>query len=46
MIFGQGEGGEIPVEALSDALGTISYEIFCGVAARVPRVVTFSGKAE
>ncbi len=46
VIFGQGEGGEIPVEALSDTLGTISYEVFCNVAARVPRVFTSSGKAE
>lgn len=40
LIFGRGCGGEIPVEALAEPLGTISYELLCGVSPRVPRVVT------
>lgn len=31
-------GGEITAEELADRLGTINYEITCGVAARVPRI--------
>jgi alanine racemase len=35
-----GEQGEerITVEDLASIAGTISYEIFCGISARVPRV--------
>lgn len=31
-------GPELPVEEKSDAVGTISYEILCDVAPRVPRI--------
>lgn len=38
----QGEE-EIPVEELAGKLDTISYEVFCGVSARVPRVYVDGG---
>jgi alanine racemase len=32
------QGGErIPAEELAERLGTINYEITCGISARVPR---------
>lgn len=37
-IIGQDGNETIPVEELADRLGTISYELTCGVAPRVPRV--------
>lgn len=37
-IIGQDGNETIPVEELADTLGTISYELTCGVAPRVPRV--------
>jgi alanine racemase len=35
VLFG---GGGIAVEDVAEATGTISYEITCGISARVPRV--------
>ena len=40
LIFGQDAGGGIPIEEHCEKLGTISYELLCDVAARVPRVYT------
>jgi len=37
-IIGQDEGEAITAEEMASALGTISYEIFCGISKRVPRV--------
>jgi alanine racemase len=35
------QGGEaLTAETLADWMGSISYEVLCGVGARVPRVVT------
>lgn len=31
-------GKELPVEELADMLGTINYEIICGISPRVPRI--------
>jgi alanine racemase len=38
VLLGRQGSGEIPVEELAAKLDTISYEVFCGVSARVPRV--------
>ena len=38
-LFGWDEDGSLlPCERLSDALGTISYEILCGINKRIPRI--------
>ena len=37
-IFGEDSGEAIPVEALSDRLGTIPYEVLCGINKRIPRI--------
>ncbi|MEG0377544.1 MAG: alanine racemase [Eubacterium sp.] len=37
-------GENIPVEELSDKLGTISYELLCMVNKRVPRIFDFLGE--
>jgi alanine racemase len=38
ILLGQQGGEEIRVEELASKLDTISYEVFCGVTARVPRI--------
>jgi alanine racemase len=38
VLLGRQGSGEITVEELAAKLDTISYEVFCGVSARVPRV--------
>jgi alanine racemase len=38
VLLGKQGGEEIPVAELARAGDTIDYEIFCGIAARVPRV--------
>ena len=38
-IIGQQGAKEIPVEAVAKLVGTISYEITCGISRRVPRVI-------
>ena len=38
VLLGRDSGEEISAEELAAKLGTISYEILCGVSARVPRV--------
>jgi alanine racemase len=37
VVFGRQMGATLPVEEVARRLGTISYEILCGVGARVPR---------
>lgn len=37
-VFGEDHGAAIPVEALSDQLGTIPYEVLCGINKRIPRI--------
>lgn len=37
VLLGRQGGEEITAEAWSDALGTISYEVVCGIGPRVPR---------
>jgi alanine racemase len=38
LVFGEMDGGVIPLESLCDAVGTITYEFLCGISSRVPRV--------
>jgi alanine racemase len=40
VIIGTQGSESIPAEEVADRAGTISYEIFCGISARVPRVYT------
>lgn len=35
-LWGRGVGGEVAADAVASAAGTISYELFCALAARVP----------
>lgn len=35
-LWGQGEGGDLPTDEVAAAAGTISYELYCALAARVP----------
>ncbi|MDR1350485.1 MAG: alanine racemase [Zoogloeaceae bacterium] len=37
-LWGDGEGGAVDADAVATAAGAISYELFCAVASRVPRV--------
>ena len=37
VIFGSQSGETVSVEDWAAALGTITYEIVCGISARVPR---------
>jgi len=37
-LWGSGEGGTVSADVLAEAAGTISYELFCALAPRVPRV--------
>ena len=34
-----------PCEILADQLGTISYEVLCGINKRIPRIYLQGGKA-
>ena len=44
-LFGYDEDGAlVPCERISDMLGTISYEIVCGINKRVPRIYLSDGK--
>ncbi len=44
-IFGYDEDGAlVPCERLTDAIGTISYELFCQVSKRVPRLYLEGGR--
>ncbi|MDR0672252.1 MAG: alanine racemase [Zoogloeaceae bacterium] len=36
-LWGEGEGGAVDADAVAAAANTISYELFCAVAERVPR---------
>ena len=38
VLLGRQGGEEIPVQEWADILGTIVYEITCGISLRVPRV--------
>ena len=35
-LWGQGLAGEVPADEVASAAGTIAYELFCALAARVP----------
>ncbi|MBE0478881.1 alanine racemase [Candidatus Aerophobetes bacterium] len=40
VLFGKQEGAEISVDELASKIGTINYEVICGISKRVPRVYT------
>jgi len=44
LLFGRGDGDEIPLSVLCQACGTIPYEVLCGISARVPRVYKETGR--
>ncbi|MGE5385168.1 MAG: alanine racemase C-terminal domain-containing protein, partial [Betaproteobacteria bacterium] len=35
-LWGKGEGGFVPADDVATAAGTVAYELFCALAARVP----------
>ena len=35
-LWGPGEAGNVPAEAVAAAAGTIAYELFCALSPRVP----------
>jgi alanine racemase len=43
VLIGRQEDDEITAEEWADLLGTISYEVLCGIGPRVPRVTVESG---
>jgi len=45
-VFGSDGGGTIPVEEQAEKAGTISYEMLCAVAPRVPRIYIRNGSPE
>jgi len=38
LLFGEMDGSAIPLEELCGKIGTITYELLCGISSRVPRV--------
>ncbi|MFB0505778.1 MAG: alanine racemase [Thermodesulfobacteriota bacterium] len=44
VLMGRQGGDEIPVEEIAEKIGTISYEVLCGVGKRVPRVYMRGGE--
>lgn len=44
VLLGSQENETVPVEEIAAKIGTISYEVFCGVSARVPRVYVDRGR--
>ena len=35
-LWGNGQAGQVPADAVARAAGTIAYELFCALAPRVP----------
>jgi alanine racemase len=44
VLFGSQKGEQIFVDELADKIGTINYEIVCGIGRRVPRIYNREGK--
>jgi len=44
VIIGRQGEMEITVDELADLCGTISYEVLCGISARVPRLYLRAGR--
>jgi alanine racemase len=38
LLFGEMDGFTIPLESLCNKIGTITYELLCGISSRVPRI--------
>ena len=46
VVIGQADGQRITAEELAELCGTISYEITCGIGARVPRVLVAAAESD
>lgn len=46
VIFGRQGEEEITVDELAEKLGTINYEVLCGIAGRIPRVYLRAGEVQ
>lgn len=44
ILLGRQDGAEIPVEEIAGLTGTIAYEVFCAISARVPRLWLHEGR--
>ncbi len=44
VLFGSQKGEQILVDELAKKIGTIHYEVLCGIAKRVPRIYIRGGK--
>jgi len=44
VLIGRQGDKEISADEIADKIGTISYEVFCGVSKRVPRIYIKNGK--
>ena len=38
LLFGEMDGFTIPLESLCEKIGTITYDVLCGISSRVPRI--------
>jgi len=38
VLLGEHEGSRISAEDIAESIGTISYEVTCGISRRVPRI--------
>lgn len=43
-LFGEGKNGEVTADEIARIVGTIPYEIVCGISKRVPRIYIKNGK--
>jgi len=43
-LFGTGESGGVTADEVAKIMGTIAYEVVCGISKRVPRVYIKNGK--
>lgn len=44
ILFGRDRNVEISADDIAESIGTIGYELLCGVTSRVPRIYTHNGK--
>ncbi|MCR5484190.1 MAG: alanine racemase [Clostridiales bacterium] len=45
-VFGRSGDDEITIDSLAEKLGTINYELICGISKRVPRIYTRNDEIE
>lgn len=46
VLFGTQQGEQIEVDEIADRIGTINYEVVCGIGQRVPRIYIWEGKGK